>query len=198
MTPQTPRIPLLARPFYFVRHGETVSNSSGTIAGSADVPLTARGRLQAQAAAAQLTMAGITAIYSSALTRARDTAGVIAHALDLPVIVIPELAERNWGELEGAPRASRVRGVVPKGAEGQHQFTQRVLRGLAQIAEGGLPLVVAHSGIFRVLCRVLGVAESAAPVANALPLRFMPPAPSRLAWRIEMPQNGPDDVVTCA
>jgi len=72
--PQTPCIPLLTRPFYFVRHGETVSNLSGTIAGSADVPLTARGRLQAQAAAAQLTSAGVTAIYSSALARARDTA----------------------------------------------------------------------------------------------------------------------------
>ena len=145
--PQTPCIPLLTRPFYFVRHGETVSNLSGTIAGW-PMPLTARGRLQAQAAAAQLTSAGVTAIYSSALARARDTADFIAHALDLPVTVIPELAERNWGELEGAPRASRVRGVVPKGAEGHHDFMQRVLRGLAQIDVGGLPLVRRALGRF--------------------------------------------------
>jgi len=196
--PPTPRIPLLTRPFYFVRHGETVSNLSGTVAGSADVPLTARGRLQAQAAAAQLTTAGITAIYASGLARARDTADSIAHALDLPVTVIPELAERNWGELEGAPRSSRMRGVTPQGAEGHHEFTQRVLRGLAQIDAGGLPLVVAHSGVFRVLCRVLGVVESEAPVANALPLRFVPPAQSLLAWHIEMLQAGPGDLVTRA
>ena len=75
---------------------------------------------------------------------------------------------------------------------------QRVLRGLAKIDASGLPLVVAHSGVFRVLCRVLGVAESAAPVANALPLRFVPPAQSLAAWRIEILQTGPDDVVTCA
>jgi 2,3-bisphosphoglycerate-dependent phosphoglycerate mutase len=191
---QTPRIPLLTRPFYFVRHGETVSNLSGTIAGSADVPLTARGRLQAQAAAARLTTAGITAIYSSALARARDTADCIARAVDLPVTSIPELAERNWGELEGAPRASRVRGITPKGAETPDQFMQRVLRGLAQINSGGLPLVVAHSGVFRVLCRVLGIVESEAPVANASPIRFLPPAQSHLAWHIEMLQAGPDDV----
>jgi probable phosphoglycerate mutase len=194
--PQTPCIPLLTRPFYFVRHGETVSNLSGTIAGSADVPLTARGRLQAQAAAAQLTSAGVTAIYSSALARARDTADFIAHALDLPVAVIPELAERNWGELEGVPRASRVRGIAPRGAEEHHEFMQRVLRGLAQIDAGGLPLVVAHSGVFRVLCRVLGVVESEAPVANASPLRFVPPAQPHLAWHIEMLQTGADDAVT--
>ena len=196
--PQTPCIPLLTRPFYFVRHGETVSNLSGTIAGSADVPLTARGRLQAQAAAAQLTSAGVTAIYSSALARARDTADFIAHALDLPVTVIPELAERNWGELEGVPRASRVRGIAPRGAEEHHEFMQRVLRGLAQIDAGGLPLVVAHSGVFRVLCRVLGVVESEAPVANASPLRFVPPAQSLLTWHIEMLQTEPNDRVTRA
>ena len=178
-------MPLFAGPFYFVRHGETESNVLGIVAGSTDVPLTQRGRMQALAAAQTLRTAGITAVYSSSLARARDTADCIASALALPVTVIPELAERNWGELEGRPRDERRRGMVPAGADTPQQFLQRVLRGLRKIG-GGTPLVVAHSGVFRVLSRLLGVAETAAPVTNAQPVRFMPPAANASVWSAEL------------
>lgn len=166
-------IALFRRPFYFVRHGETEMNAAHRVAGSIDTALTARGREQATEAAAALARERITAIYTSPLTRARDTATPIAEVLDLPVVVLPELAERNWGVLEGQPRGTRVRGTTPEGAETPDAFMQRVLSGFAQI-DSEAPLVVGHSGIFRVLCRTLGVRESAAPVANALPLHFTP------------------------
>jgi broad specificity phosphatase PhoE len=176
--------PLLRGPFCFLRHGETEPNRLGLIAGSTDVPLNDTGFEQARAAARLLANVGIDAIYSSPLRRARETADIAAQALRLPVTVIPEIAERNWGELEGRPRAERVRGVTPPGAETLEAFTARTLAGLARVREGHrLPLVVAHSGTFRVLCAHLAIAAPEQPVENSRPLRFVPPAGGH-SWRI--------------
>ena len=43
-------------------------------------------------------MNAITQVYSSPLKRARHTAEPIAKALNLPVTIIAEIAERNWGD----------------------------------------------------------------------------------------------------
>ena len=178
---------VLARqhPFLFLRHGETESNFNDTIAGSLDVPLTERGHDQARTAAQALRGRGITAIYSSGLRRARESAGYVAQALDLPVTVIPELAERNWGELEGRPRALRVRSVTPPGAESPAEFRARILHGFSRVEACGLPLVVAHSGVFRMLCTALGIPERDERIENALPVRFVPSVGNG-AWRLEL------------
>ncbi len=117
MTAGAPDIPLLRHAFLFLRHGETEANVRRVVAGSRDVPLTGVGHEQARTAAAALKSRGITAIYSSALQRARDTAGYVARELGLAVQVVPELGERNWGVLEGKPRESRLPGTTPQGAE---------------------------------------------------------------------------------
>ena len=176
-------IPLFARPFYFLRHGETESNAQGLIGGSQDVELTPLGRDQARQAAGVLASTHVTQVYSSPLRRARDTANPIAQMLKLAVTVVDELAERNWGVLEGQPRALRTRGMTPEGAETPQIFVARTLKGLRRV-DGEAPLVVAHSGTFRVLCRTLEIVEAEAPVTNALPLRFVPLG-ERAGWRIE-------------
>jgi probable phosphoglycerate mutase len=174
-------IALFTRRFYFLRHGETESNAASLVAGSLDTHLTALGRSQARDAALLLADEPITAVYSSPLRRARDTATPIAETLKLPVVVIRELAERNWGALEGQPRGSRVRGVMPDGAEDTTAFTERILSGFAQV-DSAVPLIVGHSGVFRVLCHVLDIVQTEAPVTNALPLRFSPLAQG---WKLE-------------
>lgn len=184
MTEVTQGVLARRHPFLFLRHGETESNFKDTIAGSLDVLLTKRGHDQARNAAAALRGHGITAIYSSGLRRARESAEYVAQALGLPVAVIPELAERNWGELEGKPRSLRVPGAVPPGAETQAAFRARVQRGFEQVAAEGLPIVVAHSGVFRVLCTVLGIPEREERVDNALAVRFAPAAVSG-AWTLQ-------------
>jgi probable phosphoglycerate mutase len=173
---------MFTRPFYYLRHGETESNANRLVAGSLDVDLTPRGRAQALAAAKALAGEPVTAIYSSPLKRAWHTAEPIGEALTLPVILIPEIAERNWGDLEGRPRGSRMKGIMPAGAETTEAFMQRVLSGFARI-EAEVPLVVAHSGVFRVLCRTLHIIEAEAPVANAVPLRFVPLHDG--GWKVE-------------
>jgi probable phosphoglycerate mutase len=177
---------LLTRNFYFLRHGETQSNVCSTVAGSTDVLLTELGHAQARAAAVKLEHHGVTAIYSSALRRARDTADYVARALGVSLTVIPELAERRWGDLEGKPRAFRVPGVTPPGAENPEEFGNRVLAGCSKINARGTTLVVSHSGVFRVLCGTLGIAGPGDRVANAQPVHFVPPDPQHSSWRIEM------------
>ncbi|MBI3043213.1 MAG: histidine phosphatase family protein [Betaproteobacteria bacterium] len=179
-------IPLLERMFYYMRHGETESNRLQTIAGSTDVALNDTGRSQARAAVELVRPLGITLVVSSAQLRARDTATVVAEALMLPRVVLPGLAERNWGELEGKPRALRVRGVTPPGAETAEQHVSRTRAALGEIAAGGTPLVVAHSGTVRVLCRLLALEAPPEPVANCRPVRFAPSPREGGGWTIEM------------
>lgn len=174
-------ITLFQRPFYFVRHGETEMNANRLVAGSVDTALTELGHKQAADAAALLATHPITGVYSSPLRRARDTAAPIAERLGLPVVVISQIAERNWGSLEGQPRGSRARGVTPHGAETTKEFSARVLAGFAFI-DAHVPLIVGHSGVFRVLCRMLEIGEAEAPVTNAMPIRL---TPSKSGWKLE-------------
>jgi 2,3-bisphosphoglycerate-dependent phosphoglycerate mutase len=176
---------LPARPFYFLRHGETTSNEQDTIAGTLDVALTPRGQEQAKLAAQALRHHGITAIYSSGLRRARDTADHVARAIGVPVTIIADLAERDWGELEGKPRALRQAGVTPPGAESPDEFRRRVARALARIPPEGVPLIVAHSGVFRVLCGLLGLPQREERVANGQPVHFRPSGGANSSWLME-------------
>lgn len=168
----TDKAPLLAAPFCFLRHGETENNRLGLVAGASDVPLNATGLAQARAAAQRFAGSNVDAIWCSPLQRARDTARCVAEVLGLDLIIIPELSERNWGELEGKPRELRVRGTTPPGGESPDAFQARTIAGFARVKPSRLPLIVAHSGTFRVLSDWLGLPQQAAPVANSLPLRL--------------------------
>ncbi|MPZ45723.1 MAG: histidine phosphatase family protein [Betaproteobacteria bacterium] len=176
-----PNAPLLAAPFCFLRHGETENNRLGLIAGSADVALNATGLSQARLAAQRLAHGGIDAIWSSPLERARASAQCVAETLGLPIVFVPQLAERNWGELEGKPRELRIAGVTPSGGESIEAFRARTLAGLQQIRASGLPLIVAHSGTFRILSEWLQIPPRSAALANCMPLGF---APHAGGWRV--------------
>lgn len=174
--------PLLAGPFGFLRHGETEHNRLKLIAGSSNVPLNAAGLAQAREAAQRLAGSDIDAIWSSPLQRARDTARCVADVLGLDVVIIEELAERNWGELEGQPRGLRgPRSATPPGGESLEAFRARTLAGLTRVARSRLPLIVAHSGTFRILGDWLDLPAQDAPVANSVPLRLRRD-PARGIW----------------
>lgn len=179
-------IPLLRGVFYFLRHGETEYNRLQLIAGSTDVELNDSGRAQAQAAIELVRPLGVTHVVSSGLRRARDTAAVIAAALELPHAVVAGLAERNWGALEGKPQGLRERGVTPPGAETADQFISRTRAALAEIDARGTPLIVAHSGTFRVLCRLFALDASGEAIANCHPVRFNPPGTAGKGWSLDL------------
>ena len=79
---------------YLIRHGEPEFPGGLRLClGRTDLPLSILGRLQAALTAAGL-RGRVSAVYSSPLKRAAETAG----AFEMPVETLPGLAEQDAGE----------------------------------------------------------------------------------------------------
>lgn len=156
-----------------VRHGETEWNADGRIQGHLDVELNDIGRQQATAVGERLSREGkISAIYSSDLKRAFETANLIATACGgLEVIKDPDLRERNLGDLQGlqlraaascspeaykAFQSRKTDQEIPGGGESIDQLYQRCTTCLQNIStkhKGERVVVVTHGGVIRSLNR---------------------------------------------
>ena len=92
-----------ATEFWVVRHGETTWNVDGRYQGQTDVPLSHIGVLQAATLAERLTGQHFDAVYSSDLTRASQTAAMVAERLaGAPSVQFdPGLREIDVGQLSG-------------------------------------------------------------------------------------------------
>ena len=86
---------------YLIRHGETDWNYQQRYQGQQDVPLNATGIKQAQLTAEYLNGTNFTALYSSDLTRAVQTAQEISKIINLPIVTDSSLREINQGHWEG-------------------------------------------------------------------------------------------------
>jgi len=99
-----------------VRHAETELTAQKRYSGRGDVPLSARGRAQAEAVAARVAALGapVTAVVSSPLSRCTATAAAISVALGgVGVTVDSDLIECDFGLWEGLTFAE-VRERWPK------------------------------------------------------------------------------------
>ena len=86
---------------YFVRHGESEANVQHVISNrESTFALTERGREQAQNLAEQLSDIPFTAIFSSPILRARETAEILSRSFHLPYQVTEALREYDCGILE--------------------------------------------------------------------------------------------------
>ncbi|GAA3769887.1 histidine phosphatase family protein [Microbacterium kribbense] len=155
----------------FVRHGETDWNLTGRIQGSSDIPLNDTGRCQARAVAAELRdgLDGPVTIVASDLSRARETAEIIAAELGLDAPrLYPQLRERAYGEGEGKTGAEAAslwgswRTAQVPGAESPDQLRRRALAGVHQVVRdarratapaAASVIVVSHGGLIRELVR---------------------------------------------
>ena len=150
------------------RHGETDDNIEPIrIQGRLDTPLNDTGRAQAAELAERVAGEGIASLWSSQLSRARETAEIVGARLGLEPVVDERLAEGDRGELEGRywrdvaredPElyaAWRRAGETFRfpGGESLREQMDRTLAALADVrAAGPLPaLVVAHGGSIRVV-----------------------------------------------
>jgi broad specificity phosphatase PhoE len=175
--PMSPPPPGAAPPtrVLLVRHGQSEWNAEGRWQGQADPPLTDLGRLQAREAARAL--GTVDAVWASDLQRAVETATIIADQLGVgPVVVDPDLRERDAGEFSGLTRpeiAARFPGYLddgrrPPGWEPDEALVARALRALHAIAAevpGGDVLVITHGGLVYALEQHLG--EEFVRLANA-------------------------------
>ncbi len=161
----------MAEAVYLVRHGQTESSARLAYSGRSDVALTPAGREQARRAAKQLADVRIDAIFSSPLSRARDTAQAIADATGAPLIVDERLTEVDYGRFEGVDRAgarelvgqpfedwradpfgSPVPGMEPLG-----DALDRARAATADaLAAAHRPVIVGHQGILRIVLVALG------------------------------------------
>ena len=133
------------------RHGETDWNAEGRLQGHTDRPLSDYGRRQARELAGELEDEELEAIYSSDLARARETAEIVGERLGLPVVLDPDLREKDWGTWEGLSAVERDRVEFAGESTAAHQ--ERILRALRRISElhpgTGRVLVVTHGGSMR-------------------------------------------------
>jgi alpha-ribazole phosphatase len=149
-----------------VRHGATDWNINKRAQGQADIALTEKGKLQALDTAEQLKNFDVDAVYSSDLSRARDTAKAIADVHGLGVIEDPRFREIDQGEWTGLP-VDEIKQRWPDlwgparhystrpGGESPQQVRQRSLEALKEAVaqnEEGTIVVVSHGGTIRWLC----------------------------------------------
>ena len=125
-----------------VRHGSTAHSSERRFSGRNDLDLTDEGRAQARALADRAAAWNATAIVSSPLPRAVQTAEVIAKSTGLPVSTDDDFAEVDFGAWEGLTfaeaRSSHPQEladwladpeVAPPGGESFADVARRVRRG---------------------------------------------------------------------
>jgi 2,3-bisphosphoglycerate-dependent phosphoglycerate mutase len=147
-----------------VRHGQTEWNIKGIRQGHLDSPLTAKGVIQAHALGERLASEKFSALYSSDLGRAMQTAEAIAERTGHRIFTDARLRERHLGVFQGLNaieiaerypeerRLLRTQGpdyVIPRGESMRQQVERNVayLDELARKHAGETIVVVTHGGV---------------------------------------------------
>lgn len=143
---------------YVFRHGETEWSRTGRHTGQTDVPLTERGRRQAEQLRPIFAAIPFERILSSPLSRARETAEIASGGR--PVQIRENLHEWDYGEYEGRT-TEEIRRLVPgwtiwthpcPGGETADQVAARADQAIAELAGcTGDCAIVAHGHFLRVL-----------------------------------------------
>jgi probable phosphoglycerate mutase len=160
---------------HMIRHGDTTQSSEGVFCGDLDPPLTDKGKMQAEKAAAAIAKLGVSAVYGSPKLRARQTAEPILKALGLQATYEDGLREIGYGTWEGR-KESEIKTTEPEayaawaadpalasppGGESAFAIAARalpvILRARKEHPTGSV-LFVSHKATIRVIaCSLLGL-----------------------------------------
>jgi probable phosphoglycerate mutase len=163
-----------------LRHGQTDANAAGVLQGHLPVPLNELGRRQADRLARRVAVhrPKVTALVSSDLDRAAETASPVGAACGLAPVFDPAWRERGFGQLEGTYVGEReiwraAHGEAdPPGAESLTDFRARVHQALLSVAREyaghEAVAVVTHGGPVGIVLRLL--ADGTLPSAEAAPV----------------------------
>ena len=158
---------IMSNKIYITRHGESLWNVEGKVQGVTDTPLTQNGINQAHELAKKIKNSAlkIDEILHSPLSRAAETAKIVAQENGLPLTLEPRLIEQNFGEYEGHEWAKHP-GVFHDakkqfandydGGESMLRLGQRIYNLLDELkarskAENKTFLLVTHGGIARMI-----------------------------------------------
>jgi alpha-ribazole phosphatase len=164
---------------WLVRHGRTAWNSENRFCGNYDIPLSTEGLAQADWVAQQLQTMPLSAIYTSDLLRAQQTAESIARQYQsaIPIISSPAWREMSFGDWEGLTYAQIAQQFpqylafftdpmhcTPPNSELFATLVQRVSNAFMLLAQSvmnnttGDIVLVSHGGPLRVLlCWLLSI-----------------------------------------
>ena len=166
-----------------LRHGQTDWNIDLRLQGSTDILLNDTGRTQARLAASSLNREDWDVIIASPLSRAKDTADIVALELGMNVVVVPELIERSFGVAEGLDHASWRKlyesHEVIEGLESLEDLRTRTVQLLDLIANeysGQRVLAVSHGAFIRKVMNIVTNGElprEGERLSNASLNRFM-------------------------
>ena len=168
-----------------LRHGESVGNAEARWQGQADYPLTDKGRAQARALAEYWLKKNVAfdLILASPLARARETAEVIAEALNVPLEFDPVWSERFIGAAAGLTHEEVLQkyhqpgfrtpydAIGDENGEGNWELFLRAGQALQNIISRPPKryLIVSHGGLLnQFMHAVLGIS----PQANDQGVRF--------------------------
>jgi len=159
---------MLSTHVIIIRHGQSQGNAEGRFGGHTDTPLSPRGRKQAQATARALASEKFTAIYSSDLPRAIETASPLAKLTGVSLETTDALRERSVGVMEGLTfeeaaeqHPEQYQALLRRdfehvllGGESYRQTLDRASRQLDEAIEqhkGGRIALFAHTGTICIL-----------------------------------------------
>ena len=151
---------------YVVRHGETIWNVEKKVQGITDIPLTEKGKKDAEELQELISTLNIDVVISSPLIRARETAEILIDS-KLPINTDDRIKERDWGMNEGALISEVDRwdcwdvilNTKVQNIECIQDFMDRVSNFIEEIKikhENKNVLVVTHSAVSRVIHYLLG------------------------------------------
>ena len=169
----------MIRNIYVFRHGETDYNVQKRMQGYLDIPLNANGIAQAQALAKRLSDVKLDCIYTSPLSRAADTAKIVAEINGIKVIPVAGLSEWNLGTFCGhivrltedpkdtpfdlssdivyIPRALIADDdYIPEKGESYNMFKKRICETMTNIMKNTDAKnigIASHGGVIKVLVR---------------------------------------------
>jgi broad specificity phosphatase PhoE len=153
---------------FLVRHGATSATEEDRFSGSTGAELSEQGRWQAARLAERLAQQNIAAVYSSPLSRALETARIVAGRCGLDPVIRDGLREMGHGHWEGRKREDVEREFAdeysaweadpftfaPVGGESGVAVLARalpVVREIVAAHPGGHLLVVSHKATLRLL-----------------------------------------------
>ncbi|MEP0071609.1 MAG: histidine phosphatase family protein, partial [Marinomonas sp.] len=157
-------------------------NAAHLIGGFTDSPLSEQGIEQAKSAESILSEVlnndlqrdKWSVVATSTLQRTQQTAFyAVPHQSVTPY---EQLKERNWGKLEGCPIEQQLPyEVTPPNGESWDDFETRIISTLNDILEQyPQPLIIAHSGVYRVLNNVINGTPYCPRIGNVSPISFIP------------------------
>lgn len=158
---------------YIIRHGRTDWNNLKKLQGRTDIPLNQEGRDMAQKAHDEYKNIPFDVCYCSPLVRARETAEILLHGRNVPIVIDDRLIEMSFGIFEGVANAYKIpdcpafvffndpENYVPgEGGESFSQLFSRTGEFLREVVEPDLKsgknvLIVGHGAMnSSIICQV--------------------------------------------